>query len=112
MMWRGGGVSPVVSPSTFGVAVCDGRSGPTGDIQGCAHFYQVVGLTPACSIWKFKWPGSKWSEHHHCEGVLPFAASADSRSSTTPGHVVVCGAGLRFAQLNPGMRSDRRDRNP
>jgi hypothetical protein len=28
MMWRGGEVSPVASPSTFGVAVCDGRSWP------------------------------------------------------------------------------------
>ena len=28
MMWRGGEISPVVSPSTFGLAVRDGRSGP------------------------------------------------------------------------------------
>ena len=99
MMWWGGEVSPVVSPLTFRVAIRDGRSGPTGDIQGCAHFHQVVGLTPARSIWRLKWPGSKWSEHHHCEGVLPFTASADSRSSTTPGHVVVCGAGLRVSTV-------------
>jgi hypothetical protein len=110
MMWRGGEVSRV----SFDLWCRSMRrkKRATGDIQGCAHFHQVVGLTPARSIWRLKWPGSKWSEHNHCGGVLPFAASADSRSSTTPGHVVVCGAGLRFAQLNPGTRSDRRDRNP
>ena len=50
MMWRDGEVSSVVSPSTFGVAVCDGRSWPRATSRVVRTFHQVVGLTPALSI--------------------------------------------------------------
>jgi hypothetical protein len=50
MMWRGAEVSPVEFHSTFWCRGMRRKKLATDDIQSCAHFHQVVGLTPARSI--------------------------------------------------------------